>query len=422
MTFRALCALALAGALAGPQPLPAAAAELAGFAALPADTFAAGPPAGTNDGTGKPISANGRTGPFPGQPVQGFSGVQAVPAAPGRFLFLSDNGFGGKSSSADYRLRAYELDLNFATARTRESSVSVGTFIQFSDPDRKVPFPIVNENTRERILTGADFDIESFAIDNAGDIWVGDELGPFLLHFDKTGKLLQAPIETPQWRGDGSPDPGRFVRAPLNVFLENREDATIAASRGYEGMGYGIDRKTLYPVLEGHAEGDPARALRIAEFRTGASGSGRAGFTRLIGYYRLAADDHAIGDVAPVNDTEFLVIERDNGEGKTAQFKKIFLIDIADVDKDGFVARREIADLLDLRDPHDLDGDGSTSFAFPFLTIENLLALDPRTLLVANDNNYPFSRGRGPDIDNNEFILIRLDEPLNLDPRLAVDS
>jgi hypothetical protein len=53
--------------------------ELVGFASLPADTFAAGPPAGNGDGSGNPISTNDRTGPFPGQPVQGFSGVQFAP-------------------------------------------------------------------------------------------------------------------------------------------------------------------------------------------------------------------------------------------------------------------------------------------------------------------------------------------------------
>jgi glycerophosphoryl diester phosphodiesterase len=53
---------------------------LKGFAVLPADTFAEGPPAGEG------ISANGRTGPFEGQPVQGFSGVQFSPAGEGQFL------------------------------------------------------------------------------------------------------------------------------------------------------------------------------------------------------------------------------------------------------------------------------------------------------------------------------------------------
>ncbi|MDJ0715342.1 MAG: hypothetical protein QNJ54_14135 [Prochloraceae cyanobacterium] len=46
---------------------------LRGFSFLPADTFAPGPQSGVNSGNGEPISANGSTGPFEGQPVQGFS-------------------------------------------------------------------------------------------------------------------------------------------------------------------------------------------------------------------------------------------------------------------------------------------------------------------------------------------------------------
>lgn len=38
---------------------------------------------------------------------------------------------------------------------------------------------------------------------------------------------------------------------------------------------------------------------------------------------------------------------------------------------------------------------------------------DRRTLVVANDNNYPFSSGRRPGApDDNELIVIRLPEPL----------
>ena len=36
------------------------------------------------------------------------------------------------------------------------------------------------------------------------------------------------------------------------------------------------------------------------------------------------------------------------------------------------------------------------------------------TMLIANDNNDPFSIGRGPDIDSKEFILVRIDQPLKL--------
>jgi hypothetical protein len=49
-----------------------------------------------------------------------------------------------------------------------------------------------------------------------------------------------------------------------------------------------------------------------------------------------------------------------------------------------------------------------------------VLVLDADTILVANDNNFPFSVGRPPEIDNNEIIEIQLDKPLNLDARLGV--
>jgi glycerophosphoryl diester phosphodiesterase len=163
---------------------------LQGFAVLPADTFAAGPPAGNG------ISANGRTGPFSGQPVQGFSGVQFADGD--RFWFMPDNGFGQKGNSADYLLRIYQVDPSFQGAEfTGNGGVTLGNFIQLRDPDGKIPFEITNEGTSDRLLTGADFDIESFVIADDGTIWVGEEFGPFLLHFDATGKLLDAPIATP---------------------------------------------------------------------------------------------------------------------------------------------------------------------------------------------------------------------------------
>ncbi len=81
--------------------------------------------------------------------------------------------------------------------------------------------------------------------------------------------------------------------------------------------------------------------------------------------------------------------------------------------------KTEVVDLLNIDDPNDLNGDGSTSFDFPFQTIEDIVVVDANTLLVANDNNYPFSQGREGDIDNNEVIQINLDQPLNLDLNLG---
>ena len=170
----------------------------------------------------------------------------------------------------------------------------------------------------------------------------------------------------------------------------------------------------LYPMLEGSLTTDPdQRRLIVNEFDLR-----RRAYTGRQWSYRLEAptgSGQAIGDLTAVNDRVFLVIERDGGQGPTAQFKKIFLVDLDRVDADGFLVKREVADLLHIDDPADVGGTGTGTFAFPFVTIESVIPLSPTKIGVLNDNNYPFSAGRTPgQPDNNEFIVIRLDERLPL--------
>ncbi|MFN6464897.1 MAG: esterase-like activity of phytase family protein [Nostoc sp. DedVER02] len=768
--------------------------ELVGFASLPADTY--------DDGSisGKEISANGRTGPFPGQPIQGFSGVQF--GNNNSLYFLSDNGYGSKDNSDDFLLRIHRVDPNFKGTENGDGSVKVLDYIQLSDPNNKIPFQIVNEGTSDRLLTGADLDVESFVFDKDGTIWIGDEFGPYLLHFDATGKLLEAPISTPDrfktldgeapkvighrgasgyrpehtlesykqaiergadfiepdlvvtkdgvliarhepalavlnadgtvnfsntttdvykhpefadrlktvsldgntitgwfaedftlaeiktlraeerlpfrdhsfddqfeiptlteiidlvkqveadtgkkigiypetkhptysaseatyvgttekinrntsqllidtlkannftdpnrifiqsfevgnlkelhdtimpaagvdiplvqlldagdidingkiiesqpydlkvsgdtrtygdlrtpeglaevatyadgigpWKrmivsvkgtdanGDGKADdvngdgavndadkttlppstliqdahnaglqvhPYTFraedqylaadykgkleleiqqfyqlgvdalfsdfpdiadkvrdrlrddpqynvVRSPQNPdVLSGDAFANLGSSKGFEGGAINASKTKLYMLLEGTVQGDAAGALRINEFDLASHD-----YTDRKLYYKLDNPSNSIGDLAVINDNEYLVIERDNNQGASAKFKKIFKIDLSKTDANGYVVKEQVADLLNIQDPNDLNGDGKTTFDFPFQTIENVLVVDKNTILVANDNNYPFSTGRpgndpqNPVIDNNEIILLKLDKSLNLAPGLG---
>ncbi|MDX2244854.1 MAG: glycerophosphodiester phosphodiesterase family protein [Leptolyngbyaceae cyanobacterium bins.302] len=193
--------------------------------------------------------------------------------------------------------------------------------------------------------------------------------------------------------------------------------SNLGGSRGYEGLAISPDKTKLYPLLEGTVVGDTPGLLRIHQYDV----ESRA-FEGLVGYYRMENPGNAIGDITVINDNEFLIIERDNGQGSTAAFKKIYKVDFSDLDDKGVVAKEELVDLLNIQDPDDLNGDGSTTFTFPFQTIEDVLVLDENTILVANDNNYPFSIGRPPAIDNNEIILLELSHPLNLDPRVGLNG
>ena len=170
-----------------------------------------------------------------------------------------------------------------------------------------------------------------------------------------------------------------------------------------------LDANTL---LEGTVTGDPTKSLRINAFSIDTEA-----YTGQQWLYALESAGTNIGDMTAINDHEFLVIERNGIQGTNPNaadgYKKIFKIDIDRIDADGFAAKSEVVDLLNLFDPNDLNLDGKTRFDFPFVTIENVLILDANTLLVINDNNYPGNGGRtlnGP--DSIEFIKIRLDSPL----------
>lgn len=394
-------------------PAMVGAAELIGYAVLDAESLAPGPPSGA-------FSRGGERGAprFASQPVQGFSAIRPLGGA--AFLVLSDNGYGTRKNSPDYLLRVYTIRHQLRTAQGGAGTIAVEwTFVQLRDPDRKATFLLVNESTSDRLLTGGDFDPESLAVAPDGTLWIGEEFGPFLLHFDATGRLLEPPIPVPD------PRPGRdptkdFVRSPDNPFLippapGAPNAATLNRSKGVESMALGPNGARLYLMLEGPLAGDPPELLRLLEFDRAA---GR--FTGRSWSYRMSAAAHAVRDMAAVSDTEFLVIEGDEGHGPKAHFKKIFLITLTRTDGQGAVAKEEVADLMNIRDPHNLGGVGP-KFTFPHWTIEGVTPLDATTIVVVNDNNYPATGARRADVrDPSELLLLRLDRPLNLDPRLVV--
>ena len=419
--------IALAAALACSLATPAhAAGTLTGWALMPADTFAPGPTSGQFV-----ADANGRDLPLVDrQPVQGFSAVLPGPVA-GTFLVMPDNGFGTKANSPDALLRLYTVRPDFRTwdghapsgsatvvPVDRDSGADLAAFDEHSfvtlhDPNRQVGFTTVSEREfypytgsgpgspdipvdkairKKRLLTGADFDIESVRMDRKGRLWFGDEFGPFLLQTNAKGKVLRPEV----------PMPG--VMSPDNPYLDGGTP-NLGGSRGFEGMAIDASGETLFTLLEGTVAGDPARSLRIDAFDIPS-----AAYTGEQWLYRLDPAGTNIGDMTAVNDHQFLVIERNGTE--TPRFKKIFLIDLDVVDADGFVVKTEVVDLMNVADPHDLNQDGQSVFTFPFVTIEDVLVLDSRTLLVINDNNYPGSSRDAGIPDPTEFLRIELDTAL----------
>ena len=372
----AATAACLAGVTALASASPTAEPTLLGRAILPSDAYQPGPPSGA-----AVAPNNGVTPPFPGQPIPGFSAV--LDAGHGEFWGMPDNGYGAKTNSADFLLRLYRIRPDFQTARGGSGAVEVLGHLQLRDPDGKIPFALTRA---DRLLTGADFDLEAVRRAKDGTFWFGEEFGPFLLHTDATGKVLEAPI----------PLPG--VQSPQNPFLGSGT-ANLPPSRGFEPLAISIDGKTLYPMLEGAltTDSDPRRRI-INEFDLRSRE-----YTDRTWWYRTDAafPNAVIGDMTALDQHRFVLIERDDAQGVDAQQKKIYLVDLRRLDAQGYLEKRLVLDLLCIRDPAGISlparlgefGVGDP-FSFPLQSVESLEVLGGERLLIANDNNYPGSDGR----------------------------
>jgi glycerophosphoryl diester phosphodiesterase len=393
----------VAAAILALVPTPVATADghhgrddphLAGRAVLPVQTYAPGPPSGAGL---VPIGQtetviNGVHFPTPSQPVEGFSAILAG-RRPGEYLAIPDNGFGGKANSRDFLIRGYYVTPNFKTARGGSGTVAVGDFIQFADPDGVIGFPIVREGTVERWLTGGDIDPESAQRDRKGDLWLGDEFGPWILHFDRSGRLLEAPISLPD--GLTSPNNPHLVGTP-----------TILNSRGIEAMAMTSNGRQLLVVVEGAVVGDDPLSRRIYRYDTK-----RASFSRLADY-RTDDPVRFMSDAQALDDGRLIVIERDGGRGSTAVARPVYVVDLAVAG--GTTTKTLVVELGAIPDPdlvslpplHDGDIGLGDPFQVTCESIEALHVISGSKLLFGCDNNFP-NTGRNPGLaDDSEFIVV----------------
>jgi hypothetical protein len=437
LSFIALAAALACSNAAAQTAFPA---TLAGHAVLPAQSFVAAPKDAPADlqasgkftsgkrvealGTVEGLSAGRGTGvslPFKGQPLQGHSGIKKMDD--GSFWILTDNGAGAKANSPDFMLYLNHYKVDFKSGKFNHLDT-----VFLHDPDKKVPFRIVHEGTKQRYLTGSDFDPESFQF-AGGALWIGEEFGPFLIKADLKGKVLAVFDTLVDGKAVRSPDHPAVTTpgAPGGAV-----DFQIKRSKGFEDMASSKDGSKLYALLEGpvwnaetkdYEKLDGKEALRVLEFDVASEK-----WTGRHWKYPLEANGSAIGDFNMIDESTGLIIERDNGEGTSdkacpegqkrtdcfhdiAKFKRIYKVELNDANVRNAVRKIGYIDLLNIADPAKLArkplNDGVLKF--PFFTIENVDVVDATHIVVGNDNNLPFSSSREPNkADDNELVLLEV--------------
>ena len=453
-----------------PVEAPVTAPTLTGRAVLPANSFVAGPTSGQYVSGGdydRATKTYGYTLPFVDkQPMQGFSALVPGPF-PGMFYAMQDNGFGGRNASPDALLHIYAVRFDFDKGTVVPAHFQTGavlasftpeSYVLLSDPNRKLGYATVADMTTYpgasvspsnqslpvdpaivsgRLLTGYDIDPESLQIDAQGNFWIGDEFGPFLLHFDKLGHLLSREVQVPNLRKLGS---NPVVQTSNNPYIQyNTGLANLGGSGGLESMAINASRTKLYGMFEKEVSGDDSRNRVINVYDLATQKFDLAPFIyrvntgqRINGDGNLETENYTPNDMVAINDTEFMVMEKDSGAGdvrtgkfaasgtsrNAARFKRVFKIDLTKVDSAGYLIKEEVVDLMALRDPKKLGGDATIDgvFTFPMECVEVVTIVDAYTLMFVNDNNFP---GGSPSRttnkpDDNEFIRVRLPKPLAL--------
>lgn len=252
-----------------------------------------------------------------GDPVLlgGFSGLQILGRTGDTFdlLTLTDRGPNGPLTQKnrpflipDYAPRLVKLRLNVTTGELRiveqiPFRQSNGENFSGLPPKKNAETPLDLFN--HRLTPDPDgLDTESLCIAKDHTIWVGDEYGPDILHFQADGRLLKRlrpEHELPKW----------LRERPIN--------------RGFEGLACFGDH--VYAILQSPLKISSTQndlTVRLLDYDVRQN--------KVVGVYVYLLDSpkHLIGDLHALGDNQFLVIEQ-NGKTGTDAVHNLYRFDIS---------------------------------------------------------------------------------------------
>lgn len=265
----------------------------------------------------------------------GISGLQFIRDSENEFYFLTDRGPNADAGAAN----AGKETILFASpnfsprifrVRAQGDSLKILKMLLLKKHDGKkvsgIPHPADLGNSgeiawvemnKEAALDKWGLDSESLAMGANGDFWIGDEYGPTIWHVNKNGKVIAR----------YTPFGGSEQEVAIDSIIAKRKP-----NRGFEGIACTPNGK-VYAMLQAplsnpdKAAGEASRLQRILEIDP------RTNATRMFVYEHeaptanLQNKDWSIGDMAAINDHEFLVLEHAMKKGENV--KKIFKIDIS---------------------------------------------------------------------------------------------
>jgi hypothetical protein len=221
--------------------------------------------------------------PLQDEPIRGFSSINL--REDGTYWLLGDTGHAARARRRDVIVAFHHVFVDWIHGKANLLSVE-----PLADPDHRLPFRIVNEATRERLLTTADLNVDAMRIVDER-AWLADDLGPYLVQTTLGGRVLAA------------------YRAPYEA---------AAVRRGFGALAASSDARLLYAAFEGklwdvdasrrETGADGAEYARILEFDIAARR-----WTGRVWRYAFDANGNSIADLTMLDARHALVVERGAG-------------------------------------------------------------------------------------------------------------
>lgn len=228
-------------------------------------------------------------------------------------------------------------------------------------------------------------DIEGITPDGKGGFWLCDEYGPFMIHIDAQGNILEKKGPTPA-EGEKS------IASGLPSIIKWRQP-----NRGFEGITRMPDGRIIGAVqstldIDGKSK-NSARFTRLVSYDPASGKTAMYGYPIDIDNYKKAKDAK-IGDVVALDNHRVLLIEQGADKNKQLQ-NNIWLVDLSEASDlaayDEQPAEFDSAEQLQQRG---IKLASKTLVAnlrqlgWQQEKAEGLALVDNKTLAIANDNDF----------------------------------
>lgn len=249
----------------------------------------------------------------------GFGSALAYTGFDGVFVAAPDRGpFDGRTD-VPYRDRAHYLRLAVNTSAPPNINLPNITTTLLDTVFLK------EHGNQDLVGSSADFDLrfdpEGIAVSGNGSFFISDEYGPAILEFNRQGHLLRR-IKVPEKFLIANPSSDVYSDGTTSFELDpSLNGSGRQANRGMEGLAISPDGRYLFGLMQNALiqdngldytplpnapgrKGLNTRLLKV-DLKTGAT-------WEYVYVVDAIGNGRGLNDLLPINDHEFLVVERDN--------------------------------------------------------------------------------------------------------------